>query len=95
VKIALERNLIVNHEKQIVSDSMYNHNDYYLKFYILHSIVLTIQKVCRFNLLQVPRVRYGKTLHRQKRLLSFQNEHFFVFNDKPINSVPQKNNILV
>ena len=90
MKIALERNLIVNHEKQIVSDSMYNHNDYYLNFNILHSIVLTIQKVCRFNLLQVPRVRYDKTLHRQKRLLSFQNEHFFVFNDKPINSVPQK-----
>ena len=46
------RNVIVNHkgeehEQQIVSDSMYKHND------IVHSIVLTIQKVCRLDFLQV------------------------------------------
>ena len=37
----------------------------------------------RLNFLQVPWGRCGKTLlHRQKRLLSFQNEHLFVFYDK-------------
>ena len=46
------RNFIVNHkgeehEQQIVSDSMYKHND------IVHSIVLTIQNVCRLDFLQV------------------------------------------
>ena len=47
--------------KQIVwSDSMYNHNDHYLKFCILRSIVLTIQKVCRLDFLEVPRGRCGK-----------------------------------
>ena len=34
------------HEQQIVSDSMYKHNDHNLKFCILRSIVLPIQKVC-------------------------------------------------
>ena len=45
--------------------------------------MLTIQKVCRLNLLQVPQGRCGKTLlHRQKQLLSSQIEHLVVFNDK-------------
>ena len=62
---------------------MYNHIDHYLKFCILCSIVLTIQNVCRLDSLQVPRRRCGETLlHCQKRLLSFQNEQLFVFNDK-------------
>ena len=70
-------------KNRIVSDSMYTDNDHYLKFCILRSIVLTIQKVCRLDFLQVPRGRCGKTLlHHQKRLLSFQNEHLFVFIDK-------------
>ena len=60
------------HEKQIVSDSMNTHNDYYLKFCILCSIVLTIQKVCRLNLVQVSWVRCGKTLlHCQKTIVKF------------------------
>jgi len=42
------------HEQQIVSDSMYNHNDHY--FCILRSIVLTIQKVCSLNFLHVTSV---------------------------------------
>ena len=56
------RNLIKGeeHDKQIVSDSMYNLNDHYLKFCILCSLMLTIQKVCRLDFLQVPRGRYGK-----------------------------------
>ena len=62
---------------------MYTHNNHYLKFCILCSIVLTIQKVCRLDFLQVPWRRCVKTLvHRQKQLLNFQNEHLFVFNDK-------------
>ena len=57
--------IIVNHkgeehEKKRVSDSMYNQNDYFLKFCILRSIVLTIQKVCRLDFLEVPRGRCGK-----------------------------------
>jgi len=49
----------------------------------LRSIVLTIQKVCRLDILQVLQGVVVKTLlHRQNRLLSFQNEHLFVFNDK-------------
>ena len=49
--IKANQNCIVNHkgeehEKQIVSDSIYTHNDHYLKLCILRSIVLTIQKVC-------------------------------------------------
>ena len=58
---------------------------YYCKRFssILRSIVLTIQKVCWLDFLQVPRGHCGKTLlHHQKRLLSFQNEHLFVFIDK-------------
>ena len=49
--IKLRTNLLYNqsgeeHETQIVPDSMYKHNDHYLKFCIpQHSIVLTIQKV--------------------------------------------------
>ena len=70
-------------KNRIVSDSMYTDNDHYLKFCILRSIVLAIQNVCRLDFLQVPRGRCGKTLlHHQKRLLSFQNEHLFVFIDK-------------
>ena len=62
---------------------MYNHNDLYLKFCILRSIVLTIQNVCRLDFLQVPRRRCGEnTITSSKRLLSFQNEQLFVFNDK-------------
>jgi len=64
---------------------MYNHNDHHLKFCILRSIVLTIQNVCRLNFLQVYyfEIVVVKTLLCcQKWLLSFQNEHLFVFNDK-------------
>jgi len=39
---------------------MYCHNDHYLKFCILRSIVLTIQNVCRLDFLQVPRRRCGE-----------------------------------
>ena len=68
VKIALEslpKFDIDNHkgkerEKQIVSDGMYNHNDNYLKFCILRSIVLTIQNVCRLDFLQIPRRHCGE-----------------------------------
>ena len=80
--------IIVNHkgeehEKKRVSDSMYNQNDYFLKFCILRSIVLTIQKVCRLDCIQVPWGHCGKHCYSvKKRLLSFQNEHLFVFNDK-------------
>ena len=45
--------------------------------------MLTIQNICRYNFLQAPRGRCGKTLlHGQNPLLSFQNENLFVFNDK-------------
>jgi len=76
VKIGLEFDIVNHkgegHEKQIVSDSMNTHNDYYLKFCILCSIVLTIQKVCRLNLVQVSWVRCGKTLlHCQKTIVKF------------------------
>ena len=52
---------------------MYNHNEHYLMFCILQSIVLTIQNVCRLDFLQ---------LRTSEALLSFQNEQLFVFNDK-------------
>ena len=52
----------------------------YLLFCNRHSIVLTIQNVCRLDFLQVQRGRCGKTLlDREKRLLSFQKKHLFVF----------------
>ena len=55
---------------------MYNHNDNYLKFCILCSIVLTIQKVCRLDFLQAPRRRCGHTLsHRQKQKLCEWRRH--------------------
>ena len=70
-------------KSRYVSDSMYYHNDHYLKSCILRSIVLTIQNV------YIGSTFYKylggvvvKLLHRQKRLLSFQNEQLFVFNDK-------------
>ena len=72
---------IVNHKGnectwQAVSD------DHYFKFFILHSAVITIQKVCgtvsRF--VQVQRGRRDNTiLHGHERLLSFQNDHFLYF----------------
>ena len=41
--------------------------------------------------LQVPHGRCGKnTITSSKRLLNFQNEHLFVFYDKKIILVPQK-----
>ena len=87
MKIALGKKLIiiVNHkgEEHEVSDSMYNQNDYFLKFCILRSIVLTIQKVCRLDCIQVPWGHCGKHCYSvKKQLLSFQNKHLFVFNDK-------------
>jgi len=67
-------------KSRIVSDSMYKHSDHLLKFCILRSIVLIIQKVSRLDFLKVPRGHCGETLlHRQKPLVSFQNEHLFVF----------------
>ena len=64
VKIGLEFDIVNHkgegHEKQIVSDSMNTLNDYYLKFCILCSIVLTIRKVCRLDFLQVSWGRCGK-----------------------------------
>ena len=68
---------LVNHKGNVhVAD------DHYFKFFILRSVVITIEKV-RGNVLgfvKVQRGRRDKTiLHRQKRLLSFQNEHFLYF----------------
>ena len=56
---------------------MYNHNEHYLMFCILRSIVLTIQNVCRLDFLQLSTLEALWTvvktlLHRQKRLLSFK-----------------------
>ena len=52
----------------------------YLLFCNRHSIVLTIQNVCRLDFLQVQRGCCGKTLlDREERLLSFQKKHLFVF----------------
>ena len=51
-------------------------------FFILRSAVITIQKVrgTVSGFVQVQRGRRDNTiLHRQKRLLSFQNEHFLYF----------------
>ena len=57
---------------------MYKHNDPYLKFCIRqHSIVLTIQKVNYVGL-----TFYYRGDIVKQRLLSFQNEHLFVFYDK-------------
>ena len=66
---------------------MYNHNDHYLTFCILRSIVLIIQNVCRLGFLQLSTSEALWTvvktlLHCQKRLLSFQNKQLLVFNDK-------------
>jgi len=77
---------------------MYNHNDHYLMFCILQSIVLTFQNVCWLDFLQLSTsealLTVVKTLlHRQKRLLSFQNEQLFVLNDKQ--STQYHQNILV
>ena len=61
---------------QAVSD------DHYLKFFILRSVVITIEKVCGtvFGFVQVQRGCRDKTiLHRQKQLVSFQNDHFLYF----------------
>ena len=84
--------------KSRVSDSMYNHNDHYLKFRILSSIELTIQTVCRLDFLQLITSEVLWTvvktlLHCQKRLLSFQNEQLFVFNDKQSTQYHKKQNI--
>ena len=38
-------------KSRIVPDSVYTHNDHYLKFCILRSIVLIIQNVCRLDFL--------------------------------------------
>jgi len=51
-------------------------------FFILRSVVITIQKVrgTVSGFVQVQRGRGDKTiLHRQKRLLSFQNDRFLYF----------------
>ena len=51
-------------------------------FFILRSAVITIQKVrgTVFGFVQVQRGRRDNTvLHRQKRLLSFQNDYFLYF----------------
>ena len=62
---------------------MYNHNDHYLKFYILRSIVLTIQNVWRLDFYKY----LMKTLlQRQKRLLGFQNKQLFGFNDNQLST---------
>ena len=84
--------------KQIVwSDSMYNHNDHYLKFCILRSIGLTIQTICRLDFLQLStsEVLWWKHYYRQKRLLSFQNEQLFVFNDKQSTQYHKKHSSLI
>ena len=50
-------------------------------FFILRSVVITIQKVrgTVSGFVQVQRGRRDKTvLHRQKRLLSFQNDRFCI-----------------
>ena len=81
--------------KSRVSDSMYSHNDHYYKFCILRSIVLTIQKVC------INSTFYTSTSEAlwwnyyivKKRLLCFQNDHLYVFNDKQ--STRYHKNILV
>ena len=72
---------IVNHKGnectwQAVSD------DHYYKFLILRSAVITIQKVrgTVSGFVLVQRGHRGNTLlHRQKRLLGFQNDHFLYF----------------
>ena len=68
---------------------MYTHNDHYLKFCILRSIVLIIQNVCKLDFLQLSTSEALWTvvktlLHRQKRLLCLT-----------INSVPQKHSGLM
>ena len=62
---------------------MYCHNDHYLKFCILHSIVLTIQNVCRRDFLKVPLRRCSEnTITSSKTIVKLQNKQLFVFNDK-------------
>ena len=63
---------------------MYKHNDHYLKFCILQrSFVLTVQKVNYVGLSSKCGDFVVKNLsHRQQRLLTFQNEHLFVFYDQ-------------
>ena len=68
------RNLIVNHkgeehEKQIVSDSMYSQNDHYYKFWILRSNVL------------VGSTFYKYTITSSKTIIKI-SKHLFVLNDK-------------
>ena len=51
-------------------------------FFILRSVVITIQKVrgTVSGFVRVQHRRRDKTiLHRQKRLLNFQNDHFLYF----------------
>ena len=84
---------------------MYKHNDHYLKFCILQRCIgLTINaesKLCRLDFLVVR----GRCVEKQ-RLLSFQNEHLFVFyeqqstqNDKEnvgsMNEVVMKFDVLI
>ena len=61
---------------QAVSD------DHYYKFLILRSAVITIQKV-RGTVSGFAQIQWGRrdntTLHRQKRLLSFQKDNFLYF----------------
>ena len=66
------------HKTQIVSDCMYKHNGHYLKFCIpQHSIALTIQKVCSFDFLQVPRGRCGKnTIYDSKAIVKLSKRTF-------------------
>ena len=59
--------------------------------------IISLETVCRLDLLQVPRGHCGKKhlLHRQKRLLSFQNEQLFVFNDKQSTQYHKKTSFIV
>ena len=63
---------------QIVSDSIYIDNDHYLKFCILPSIVFHNSESMQARL--STSTSWG--LWQKQRLLSFQNEHLFVFKDK-------------
>ena len=70
---------IVNHKRNVHDKQSLD--DHYFKFFILRSVVITIQKVrgTVSGFVQVQRGRRDKTvLHRQKRLLSFQNDRFCI-----------------
>ena len=60
---------------------MYKHNDHYLHPAAFHCVNNSESKLCRLDFLVLRGRKFvvKKLLHRQKRLLSFQNEHLFVF----------------